>query len=60
LSPAALMLLKKRIYYEQQRTRWWFKKGYSSVRSCLASTIFFDNLICGTAKGDLETPLEVS
>jgi hypothetical protein len=44
LSPEALVLLKKRIFYEQQRTRWWFKNRYRSIGSCVASSILFENV----------------
>jgi len=42
LSSEALEQLVKRHFYEQQKTRWWFKNRFRSVGSCVASTIFFD------------------
>jgi len=42
LSSEALEQLVKRHFYEQQKTRWWFKNRFRSVGSCVASTIFFN------------------
>ena len=49
LSGAELARLKKRTYYERQRTRWWFRNRFRNLLQCTSSTIFYENVSLGSS-----------
>jgi len=50
-SGAELARLKKRTYYEHQRTRWWFRNRFRNLLQCTSSTIFYENVSLGSGSG---------
>jgi hypothetical protein len=50
-SGAELARLKKRTYYEHQRTRWWFRNRFRNLLQCTSSTIFYENVSLGSSGG---------
>ena len=48
-SGAELARLKKRTYYERQRTRWWFRNRFRNLLQCTSSTIFYENVSLGSS-----------